>query len=292
MSHLPFSKISILTPSYNSGEFLERAVRSVLAQEDPNWEHIVMDGGSTDETHSILKKFPHLAVTIEADTGQSDAMNKAFRASSGDIIVYLNADDWFEPGVFKHVRSLFHKNSGLDMIIGNLYIRVSGSEEVRLVVPVKNYRKILMHYKYRYPLNPVCYFYLRKVQNMVGDFPLSLHYAMDYHFLLNATKCRSIIETDFVMGTFYQTGFNKTSTGSSTESAQTVAVDHLRQCDLSSRFFYTICWAWYHYILGFRERLGAPVRWVVYFIFFRRKIPLKEFKILGFRASYRKYYGG
>ena len=89
--------ISVLTPSYNSSTTLERCIASVLDQNVNDFEHIVVDGGSSDDTLRILKKYEHVKWISEPDRGQSDAMNKAFSMSSGDIIVFLNADDILYP---------------------------------------------------------------------------------------------------------------------------------------------------------------------------------------------------
>ena len=81
-------KISVITPSLNSGAYIEEAIQSVLAQQYPNFEHIIVDGGSADETLEILRRYQHLKWISEPDRGQSHAMNKGFRMSSGDIIGY------------------------------------------------------------------------------------------------------------------------------------------------------------------------------------------------------------
>ena len=97
------AKISIVTPSYNQGQFIEEAIQSVLNQNYPNFEHIIIDGESTDKTIEVLKKYPHLKWISEPDEGQSDAINKGFRRATGDIIGWLNADDYYLPGVFEKV---------------------------------------------------------------------------------------------------------------------------------------------------------------------------------------------
>jgi glycosyltransferase involved in cell wall biosynthesis len=84
-------KISVLTPSFNSARYLDRAIRSVQQQDYSNWEHIVMDGGSTNGTKEILQKYSNLFWTSEKENGQLDAMNKAFARSTGDIVMHLNA---------------------------------------------------------------------------------------------------------------------------------------------------------------------------------------------------------
>ena len=91
-AHLPL--VSVVTPSYNKGRFIEETILSVKNQTYPRIEHIVVDGGSTDGTLDILKKYGDSLIWIsEPDKGQSDAINKGWRMSKGDILAYLNADD-------------------------------------------------------------------------------------------------------------------------------------------------------------------------------------------------------
>jgi glycosyltransferase involved in cell wall biosynthesis len=96
-------KISIITPSYNQGNFIEDAIQSVLAQNYPNIEHIVIDAASTDNTVDILRKYPHVKWISEKDKGQSDALNKGFKMATGDVIGWLNCDDFYLPGAFEKI---------------------------------------------------------------------------------------------------------------------------------------------------------------------------------------------
>jgi hypothetical protein len=98
MQDLP--KISVVTVSFNQGEFIRKNIESVLAQNYPNFEHIVVDGGSTDATLEILRSYPHLKWTSAPDRGQSDALNQGFGRATGDIIAWLNSDDWYAEGLF------------------------------------------------------------------------------------------------------------------------------------------------------------------------------------------------
>ena len=95
--------ITVVTPSFNQAEFIGETIDSVVQQDYPRLEHIVMDGGSTDETLQILKKYPHLKVISEPDKGQADAINKGFEIATGDIWCFLNSDDTFLPGALHRV---------------------------------------------------------------------------------------------------------------------------------------------------------------------------------------------
>lgn len=93
-------KLTIITPSFNQAPYIEQTIRSVLAQDYPCVEHIVIDGGSTDCTVDVLKKYPHLQWVSEKDRGQADALNKGLAKASGDIIGWVNSDDYYEHKIF------------------------------------------------------------------------------------------------------------------------------------------------------------------------------------------------
>lgn len=102
-------KISIITPSYNQGQYIEETICSVLDQGYPNLEYIVMDGGSKDNTVDIIKKYEkHISYWVsEKDKGQSDALNKGYKHATGDVINWLNSDDYYDPGALKTVGEIF-----------------------------------------------------------------------------------------------------------------------------------------------------------------------------------------
>ncbi len=113
-------KISIVTPSYNQGQYLEETIRSVLLQGYPNLEYIVIDGGSTDKSVEIIKKYePWLTYWVsEKDNGQADAINKGFRIATGDVIAWQNSDDYYYPNVFKAIGISVAKNPSIDICHG------------------------------------------------------------------------------------------------------------------------------------------------------------------------------
>jgi glycosyltransferase involved in cell wall biosynthesis len=200
-------KISVLTPSFNSGKYIERAINSVLNQDYSNWEHIIVDGDSSDNTIEVLKKYEHLVWVSEKDKGQSDAMNKAFNMSSGDIIVYLNADDYFLPNVFKEIVKTFQETNA-EIVVGDLKEEWADREVIRK--QSANHGSILQYWKSKFPANPVSYFYLKEVQVRVGAFPLDNHYTMDLWFLFRAFENVKSFKLDKILGVFYLHEVNKT----------------------------------------------------------------------------------
>lgn len=229
-------KISILTPSYNSGAYIERAINSVINQQYKNYEHIVVDGGSKDNTLDILQKFPHIKSISEPDKGQSDAMNKAYKMSTGEIIVYLNADDEFEPNAFEKIIESFKADDTVDMVVGNLIFL---SETERLIRnPSARYLDIMLYWKNLFPNNPVSYFYKRKVQDQVGEFPIDNHYSMDMWFLLKAYRKFKVIKIDEILGTFHSDGTNKTAVIETGEMLHQTVKSHLKEDNIFMIFYF------------------------------------------------------
>jgi len=115
-------RISIVTPSYNQAEFLERTILSVLNQNYPNLEYIIIDGGSTDGSVEIIKKYEkYISYWMsEKDKGQTDAINKGFEKSIGEIQAYINSDDTYNPAAFFKIAEAFTKTPEADIVFGNV----------------------------------------------------------------------------------------------------------------------------------------------------------------------------
>ncbi len=171
-------QISIITPSRNQGHFIEETITSVLNQHYPNLEYLIMDGGSKDQTTEIIKKYEkQLAGWVsEKDNGQSDAINKGFQKASGDIINWLNSDDYYEPGTLKHVAKIFSSPkvtaySGVSRIFGGKKEYFSKGTDVYK----DNLHKTIGWARIDQPET----FFRRSAIEQIGHLNENLHYVMD-----------------------------------------------------------------------------------------------------------------
>jgi glycosyltransferase involved in cell wall biosynthesis len=128
-------KLSVITPSYNQGPYIERAIRSVLDQDYPNLEYVIVDGGSTDGTVEVIRRYEdRLAWWVsEPDEGQSDAINKGIAGTSGEIVAYLCTDDYYLPGAFEAAVEAL-ESSGASWVAGAAGDMVEGDPPVELGV--------------------------------------------------------------------------------------------------------------------------------------------------------------
>ena len=142
--HLP--TLSVITPSFNSAEFLEDALLSVLHQPGARAQHIVTDCVSTDNTVEILKRFPHVQWTSEPDEGQSDAINKGFLRATGDLMGWLNADDYYLPGGLQAIATAAEQHPEADVVYGDCVFVDSAGKIVRSKVEHDFDPAILMYF--------------------------------------------------------------------------------------------------------------------------------------------------
>ena len=117
-----YPRISVITPSYNQGSFLEETIRSVLLQGYPDLEYFIMDGNSKDESNEIIRKYEPWLKYWESkpDRGQSHAINKGWARASGDLIAYLNSDDFYFPSTLQTVTEAWTNNGNVSMITGGI----------------------------------------------------------------------------------------------------------------------------------------------------------------------------
>lgn len=122
--------VSIVTPSFNSGKYVEETITSVLSQGIENFEHIIYDGLSTDNSTKIFGKYPHLDWVSEKDNGQSDALNKALKKARGKYIGWINADDFYNEGFLKSAVNFLEANPEIDLVYSDLELVDENSKKI------------------------------------------------------------------------------------------------------------------------------------------------------------------
>jgi glycosyltransferase involved in cell wall biosynthesis len=188
-------KISVITPNYNGARYLEQTIQSVLSQKGNfELEYIVMDGGSTDGSLEILKRHKEeISYTSEKDKGQSDALNKGLKKATGDIIAWINADDFYEPGTFQKVTEYFAKNPDCMWLTGYCKIVNEKDKEVRKYVTAYKNNK-LKHFNLNDSLivenciSQPSTFFRREILDAVGYIDETLHYSMDQDYWCRIAK--------------------------------------------------------------------------------------------------------
>jgi glycosyltransferase involved in cell wall biosynthesis len=176
--------VSIVTPSFNQGAFIAETVESVLSQDYSAVEYLVMDGGSTDGTLDVLRRFGDRVKWVsEPDRGQTDAINKGWRQATGDIIAWLNADDLYLPGALAQVAGFFQAHAGIDAVYGDCDYVDAGGRTLE-PYPTRPYDYVTLVRAARNFIPQPATFLRRRVLDSVGYPDESLHYVMDFDYWL------------------------------------------------------------------------------------------------------------
>lgn len=189
-----YPKISIVTPSFNQGSFIEQTIKSVINQQYPNLEYIIIDGGSTDNTIDIIKQYEQYIDywVSEPDGGQSQAINKGFSRATGDIYYWINSDDYLLPNALHTIASIdWGNNVGAVVGVGH---KVNLRDQI--VYTPDFYEAITTDNLYNWTNNknfmqPACFF-TKKAWDECGPLNKELHFCMDVDLWLNISKKFSI----------------------------------------------------------------------------------------------------
>lgn len=209
-SNLP--KISVITPSYNQAEFLERTLRSVLDQNYPNLELIVIDGGSTDGSVDIILRYQdRLAYWVsEPDRGQTDAINKGLQRATGEWVAWQNSDDVYYPRVFDDLARAVRSHPEVDLVTGNINLIDQFDRVLRDVHYVNPSHGALL--AEGMVLTNQAAFWRRRVHEDIGWLDESLHCSFDYEWFLRLTKKYRGIHVNRIWGGYRLHDATKTST--------------------------------------------------------------------------------
>jgi glycosyltransferase involved in cell wall biosynthesis len=249
----PEPLVSIVTPSFNSGRFLEETIRSVLDQDYPRIEYLVMDGGSTDGTLDILRRYAgHLQYVSEADHGQTDAVNRGFGLSHGSIFAFLNADDTYLPGAVSAAVRAFREDPELGAVYGDAW---HVDQDGRRISP--------------YPVEPfsperlarrcfICQpaaFLHREAFQAAGMLDPTLRFALDYDLWIRVSRRYRMKKIDAFLATSRMHHENKTVRQMAAAMRETLHV--------LKRHFGYVPYNWlygygHHWRTGEMVALGAP----------------------------------
>lgn len=182
-----YPKISVITPSFNQGKFIQETIESVLSQNYPNLEYFIIDGGSTDKTLKILKSYGNkIRWLSEKDKGQTNAINNGLKKVTGDIISYINSDDVYLPNTFNTVAEFFMRNEETQWLSGDYFIIDEKGKKIQSYIA--SYKKLLRRNPTfnklaiaNYVIQPST-FWRRSLLKNIGLFDESLYYCMDYDY--------------------------------------------------------------------------------------------------------------
>jgi glycosyltransferase involved in cell wall biosynthesis len=189
----PNPKVSIITPSYNQGQFLEASIRSVLEQSYPNIEYIAVDGGSKDNSAEVLKKYQdHFAWWVsEKDKGHADALNKGFSHATGEVLAWLNSDDVYLPKAVAEAVAILQEHPEAGMVYGDAdLIDNAGVKVGQFASRQTDYRRLLRGSVH---IPQATTFFRADVWRQVGPLDLSLFFSFDYDLWVKIAKGSQVL---------------------------------------------------------------------------------------------------
>ncbi len=245
--------LSIVTPVYNGEKYIKETMDSIHSQSYSNFEHIVMDGGSKDGTVSIVKQYPKATLISQPDKGQTDAINKGFRQTKGDILAWQNADDIYLPDAFEIVIRFFEKNPGVDIVYGSYQV-IDSESKWQFDVHSKRWNTWTFSHGLFVPMQPTV-FWRRQVYEKIGDLDIQLKYCMDVDFFAKASKHFRFKEIPAFLGQFRVHDESKTHTPNIRQKVLSE-----KKAVLDANFGYTAVDSLFFSLFSFRSWLGEHLK--------------------------------
>ena len=190
--------VSIVTPSYHQAAYLEQTITSVLEQDYPRLEYLVVDGASTDGSAEIIKKYAdRLAWWVsEKDNGQAEAINKGLSRAKGEIVAWLNSDDYYLPGTISAVVKTFQENPDVVLVYGNM-LAVDESGEI---INILKYNQLDLDDLLSFQIvGQPAVFFRRDALEKAGNLDASYHFLLDHHLWLRIALQGRILHVDEVL---------------------------------------------------------------------------------------------
>lgn len=203
-------RISIVIPTFNMGDTIEDTILSVIRQNDKNYELIIIDGGSTDNTEAIIRKYSDFIAYYESkkDDGQSSAINRGFEIATGELYAWINSDDFYLPNAFKIVREVFRDHSEIDVLVGSGDVVTKDCQFLKHINGIEMSRKNLLNWHNdQWILQQSC-FWRSDIWKKSGGVDESLQLLMDYDLWLrfaNIGKSKAIESSLAIMRYYKET---------------------------------------------------------------------------------------
>ena len=201
-------RLSIITPVFNGIRFIEACIRNVIDQQCPGVEHIIIDGGSTDGTAAVIERYAseyrHIRWLSEPDRGQSDAMNKGIALAVGEIVGFLNVDDYYELDVLNRIVERFSSLTEPALLVGNCNIWDDHGSLLTVNRPsgISYFNLLKGDYETSFPMNPSAYFYHKSLHGRIGLYDVDEHFSMDVHFIYKAVQQARVVYVDELWGNY------------------------------------------------------------------------------------------
>ena len=212
--------ISIVVPTLNQARFIEQTLASITGQNWPRTELIVIDGGSTDGTREIVQRFPVAHFVSEPDRGQADAINKGMRLAKGDILAWLNSDDYYLPLAFSRVVAALGDLSKPRLVYGGCLLLYEGENSAKLARPHPFDAAELTYHDF---IHQPATFWTRALWDKTGELNLDFHYVLDWDFWLRATQHGELLPLDECLAVYRFHDAHKTGGNSSNRTREMVS---------------------------------------------------------------------
>ncbi len=205
-------RISVVVPTYNQGRFIEQTLASIIGQQWPNLEIIVIDGGSTDETGAVVERYRNSIAhyVSEKDSGQAEAINKGFRLATGDILCWLNSDDMYMPCTLQRIASLLPASNEPALVYGGCLMFYEANKKAKGGIPLPYDREALRTFDYIYQPSS---FWTRALWAKTGELVEKYHFVLDWEWYLRATAHCDFIRTPEFLSLYRFHAEHKTSSG-------------------------------------------------------------------------------
>jgi glycosyltransferase involved in cell wall biosynthesis len=247
-------KLSVITPVFNGVLFVERCIQNVIQQRCPEAEHILIDGGSTDGTVEIIKSYAeragHIKWISQPDGGQSDAMNKGISQAAGEIIGFLNVDDFYEAGILSSVLQVFEDLRKPALLVGNCNVWDDDGKLLGISKPAQIGLLNLLKGRYAeaFPMNSSAYFYHKSLHERTGLYEVGEHFGMDLHFIFRAVQRANVHYIDRTLGNYCYLKetktFKDTQTGMNSVRVRKITEHYRKQQPLHIRAYLSANEVW------------------------------------------------